>query len=160
VPLHEERQTIDLAYDRGRMISAKGIARAVRAVRHFDRLGDKAQSRYGPNCRHRSDASSQQSLHGCARTPYRDAFDDSCPGRATGGQFAAKGALIGLSRVSANPIVIDIGGGSSQFIQPQTNAFRGLPIGAAWATKRWKESSHGLSPSATSITWRVPNKPS
>ncbi len=140
VPLHEERQTIDLAYDRGRMISAKGIARAVRAVRHFDRLSTKHKADAGLIVATAAmrQASNRYTVVRELRTVTPLTIRVLAERQEA--QSAAKGALIGLSRVPPNPIVVDIGGGSSEFIQPQTNAFRGLPIGAAWATKRWNEA--------------------
>lgn len=140
VPVHEERVTVDLDYDRGRAISAKGIERAVKAIRKFDRLTAKLDVEKGlivatAALRHATNRYRvSRELREVTALTIRVLTEKQ------EAQFAAHGALIGLKSIPANPLVVDIGGGSSEFLQPHANAFRGLPIGAAWATKRWSEN--------------------
>lgn len=139
IPICEERQTIDLAYDRGRAISLKAIARAVKIVRRFDRMVRESNSEKGlmvatAALRHASNRFAVvRELRTITPLLIRVLTDRQ------EAQFAARGALLGLPRIPHDALVVDIGGGSSEFIQPDTNAFRGLTIGAAWATSKWKD---------------------
>jgi exopolyphosphatase/guanosine-5'-triphosphate,3'-diphosphate pyrophosphatase len=140
VPLCEHRQTVDLAYERGRIISRAAILRAARVIRKFDRLstGYRADAGLIVGTAALRQASNRfaviRELREVAPYAIRVLTDKQ------EAQFAARGALIGLRRTPKDPLVVDIGGGSTEFIRPQTNAFRGLPIGASWTTKAWNEN--------------------
>lgn len=140
VSLHEERQTIDLAYDRGRVISPAGIARAVRTIRRFDRI----TSKFSPD-RGLIVATAAMRQAGNRYTVSRELREvTSLTVRILEekqeAQFGARGALIGLKHPPANLVVVDIGGGSTEFSRPGTNTFASLPVGAVWASGAWKEN--------------------
>lgn len=139
VMICEERETIDLAYERGRVIPPKAIARASKALRRFEKLVYEHESQRAlilgtAALRHASNKFSVvRELRTATQLLIRVLTDKQ------EAQFAARGALIGLPKAPKETLVIDLGGGSTEFIQTSTNAFRGLPIGAAWATDKWKE---------------------
>ncbi len=140
-PLHEERHTVDLEYGVGRSIASRGIQRAVRVLRRFNRKLDQFQIDGGlivatAAIRHaRNRLSVVKQLRAECQLPLQILSAKREAG------FSAAGALIGLPHVGRSSLIIDIGGGSSEFINLQTGLFRGLPIGAAWATKAWSREA-------------------
>jgi len=140
-PLHEERHTVDLEFDAGGSITSSGIQRAVRVLRRINRSMDQFQIDRGmivatAAIRH---ARNRPSVVKQLRSECRFPLQILSAKREAG--FSAAGALIGLPRVDRSALIIDIGGGSSEFIKLKTGIFRGLPIGAAWATKGWSEGA-------------------
>ena len=137
VPLHEERKTVDLEYSPAGAISGRAVGRAMRAVRRFDRISRDHQVDCGlvvatAAMRHASNRNTVlQELRTATSLPIKTI---SVRQEAN---FSARGASFGLSRIARSSLVVDIGGGSSEFIHPKTHIFRGLSIGAAWATKAW-----------------------
>lgn len=136
--LHEERRTVDLAYGPGNVITSPGLLRTSSVLRRFNRTLGAFQIDAGLI------VATAALRHARNKRAILDELKSECelPVKVISArkeaEYSAIGAMIGLPRVAPSSLIIDIGGGSSEFIKPQTSTFRGLPIGAAWATQAWK----------------------
>lgn len=138
VPIVENRETVDMSYARGRTLSGEALDRAARAIQKFSKVivdCNVEQSRIVATAALRHATNRDPALRKL-RSVTRQRIQ-ILSGRQEA-IFSARGALAGLKRTPPNPLIIDVGGGSSEFLKPSANVFRGLPIGAAWATKQWK----------------------
>ena len=135
--LLEERRTVDLEYGASNALTLPAIRRAADALRRFNRKVKEFEVDRGMivataairHARNRSQA--VEKLKGESSLPFKIL---SAKREA---EYSAKGALIGLPRAAPITLIVDIGGGSSEFIKMPIGTFCGLPIGAAWATKAW-----------------------
>lgn len=141
VSIVEDRATVDMSYVRGRTLSAQALDRAARAIQKFSKVFEESDVEKSvivatAALRHASNrVSALRELRAVTRQRIQV---------LSGKQealFSARGALAGLKKFPRNPLVIDIGGGSSELIKPSTGVFHGLPIGAAWATELWREGA-------------------
>lgn len=139
VPIVEDRATVDMSYVRGRTLSAQALNRAARAIQKFSKViegsgAEKSMIVATAALRH---ATNRISVLKQLRALTRQRIQVLSSKQEA--MFSACGALAGLKHSPRNPLIVDIGGGSSEFLKPSTDVFRGLPIGAAWATERWRD---------------------
>lgn len=137
-PIREVRRTVDLARTPGSSITRAALSRTARIIRDFDRMAQSYRVANGlvvataavRNARNRSEVlrtlKSSISFGIRVMTPRQEA------------ELTAAGALVGLKKRHIDPLVVDIGGGSTEFIRPLSGVFAGVPVGAALATRRWK----------------------
>lgn len=141
VPLHEARRTVDLEYSSGNTLAPSGLKRAADAMHRFDRVLREFEVDRGlivatAALRHATNRSAVLlGLRKDSRLPVRVLTTKN------EAEYSARGAVIGLPRVAPSSLVIDIGGGSSEFIVAKTGIMSGLPTGAAWATREWSRSA-------------------
>lgn len=141
VPIVEDRSTVDMSYVRGRSLSAQTLDRAARVILKFSKViancnVEKSQIVATAALRH---ATNRDTALRQLRSVTRQHIQILSSKQEA--MFSARGALAGLKKFPRNPLIIDVGGGSSEFLKPSANVFRGLPIGAAWATDQWKSRS-------------------
>lgn len=138
VPIVEDRATVDMSYVRGRTLSAQALDRAARAIQKFSKVivdcnVEKCQIVATAALRHATNRDTAlRKLHAVTREHIR-----VLSGKQEA-MFSARGAIAGLKRTPANPLIVDIGGGSTEILNPSASVFRGLPIGAVWATDQWR----------------------
>lgn len=138
VPIVENRATVDMSYVRGRTLSAHALERAARAIQKFSQViaeNNVSKSRIVATAALRH-ATNRESILQKLRAVTRERIQV-----LSGKQealFSACGALAGLKRTPSNPLIVDIGGGSTEILKPSAGVFRGLPLGAAWATHQWR----------------------
>jgi exopolyphosphatase/guanosine-5'-triphosphate,3'-diphosphate pyrophosphatase len=139
-PLLEERCTLDLAYSAagGHRIPAGAVDRALGTVEQFDRYVDRyacdraavvctAAIRHATNRRQIVERLRRATAHPVVVLSPRQE-----------GMLTAAGAANGLRASDRFTLVVDVGGGSTEIICPETGEIWLIPCGAAWATEQWR----------------------
>lgn len=133
----EERRTVDLTCDHNGRLSAAAVHRATRVLSQFEALARRHDATVGLVAATAAVRTAVNRAAVVKRLRQATSFPVQVLSARREAALSARGALLGIRGATAQRLVIDLGGGSTEIVDPASGVFRGLKIGAARATDQW-----------------------
>jgi exopolyphosphatase/guanosine-5'-triphosphate,3'-diphosphate pyrophosphatase len=136
-PLCEERRTVDLTCDRHGRLASEAIRRARRVLSQYETLARQHDVAVGSVAATAAVRAAVNRAAVVEQLRPATSFRVQVLSARREAALSARGALLGIRGATAQRLVIDLGGGSTEIVELASGTFRGLKIGAARATDQW-----------------------
>ncbi|HWO56018.1 MAG TPA: hypothetical protein VNN55_00445 [bacterium] len=136
-PLCEERRTVDLTSDRHGRLPTEAVRRAGRVLSRYDALARQHGVSAGLVAATAAIRAAGNRAAVVEQLRRATSFPVQVLSARREAALSARCALSGMRGATAQRLVIDLGGGSTEILEPVSGVFRSFKIGAARATDQW-----------------------